>query len=133
MSKPFHRRLLRVRIAYLAMLGLLFSQLVLAGHLRCISGVSAPGEPSSVECHDDRSDSPVSVEDVVCQIHCSSPDIKAESSPTLAVPALPPAIGAYLWPHRRPDTFFAATRPPRYSVPMAWHRPTPHPASLLLI
>ncbi|MGV8931570.1 MAG: hypothetical protein ACOH1R_05600 [Luteimonas sp.] len=131
MNRYRHRRL-RAQFAILAIVALLWSQMVVAGHQGCSLAAMALAEiavPMAVEhgCHDSvRSD-----EATLCAAHCSQGDLSGEVGRVPPIPALlpTPAVGvssiAVL--HTQPAPCIGL--PPAVS----WHRPTTHPASLLLI
>lgn len=126
-------------ISLLAMLALVWAQIVLASHPACspsamrMAPVHASPTPSeSAEqvpppCHE----VPVGEDGPLCESHCSQSDLSKGVSPLLSVPSLGPV----------PMTSVADTRllptATRYAVAAhprgTWHRPTLHPASLLLI
>ncbi|WP_271678753.1 hypothetical protein [Thermomonas mangrovi] len=131
--KPIRRRL-HLRIAMLAMLALLWSQTALAWHAVCAAelppavaqAVAMQGHGS--DCHQAP---PPTDDDGLCAAHCDQdvPSPDTARIPALpAMPALVPALVAALTPHA-PATLRRVDSPP----PIAWHRPTAHPAALLLI
>ena len=128
------------RTALLAMVALLWSQFALAGHGGCLD---LPGTPAAVAADTDtRHDHGhgcdaelASADTALCAAHCSEGDVSADSG---RIPTVPPLIvGAWLsWftvaevadgGHGVTSTWVDS--PPR----PAWHRPTAHPAALLLI
>ena len=131
----FLRRRLRLRIALVAIVALLWSQLVLAGHGDCLMGL-APATPPAAAVMDHGCDTPVPAPDQpVCAAHCSHGDMSADIGrippvpPMLAVPAIP-----LMWVAVLADGA-ARGAPPEVDLrpPVSWHRPTAHPAALLLI
>lgn len=132
---PFRRRQLRLRIALLAIVALLWSQLVLAGHGDCLMGPT-PAAPPEVAAMDHGCDTQVPVPDQpVCAAHCSHGDVSTDSGrippvpPMLAVPPIPLISVAVLAHGGARGTPPGIDSPP----PVSWHRPTAHPAALLLI
>jgi hypothetical protein len=132
----FRRRRLRTRIAWLALLGLLWTQVALAGHGLCaLDAFIAETVPASAAtrhgCHDAPAADPVpSVDTVVCNAHCAQGDQNTESArvtvfAVFSTPrwVLPAAIGL-AGPQRS-----GPLHEPRGSR----RRPTAHPATLLLI
>lgn len=128
------------RTALLAMVALLWSQFALAGHGGCLD---LPGTPAAVAAdadtrhdHGHGCDAELSSADkALCSAHCSEGDVSADSG---RIPPVPPLIvGAWLsWftVAEVADGALGVTStwvdsPPR----PAWHRPTAHPAALLLI
>ena len=128
------------RTALLAMVALLWSQFALAGHGGCLD---LPGTPAAVAADTDTrhdhghgcdADRP-SADTALCAAHCNEGGISADSS---RIPPVPPLIvSAWLsWfavaqtadagPGVSSAWVDATPRP-------AWHRPTAHPAALLLI
>ena len=134
--KPIRHRL-RLRIAILAMLALLWSQTALAWHALCVAElpplqVATPAlqlDGHAPDCHQaaPRPDD----EGGLCTTHCGqdapSPDTARVPAPP-ALPALVPAFSAALVSHA-PAALRRVDSPP----PIRWHRPTAHPATLLLI
>ncbi len=131
------------RTALLAMAALLWSQLALAGHGGCLD---LPGPPAAVAA--DATDADTrhahgrgcdaefpSADKALCIAHCSEGGISADSG---RIPPVPPLfVGAWFsWfavaevadggPGVTPSWVDSPPRP-------AWHRPTAHPAALLLI
>lgn len=130
----FRRRPLRLRIAILAMLALLWSQTALAWHAMCaaelpptIAQVMPMDGHGNGDCHE----TPPTDDAGLCAAHC---DQDVPSPDTARVPALPaltalvPTFVSSLTP-REPATLRRVDSPPS----VAWHRPTAHPAALLLI
>jgi hypothetical protein len=126
------------RLSLLAMVALLWTQLVLASHPACtlatMASATAEVDRSHVQgaspkpCHP-----PLTLDSswLACESHCSRGELSPEVPRLLAVPALGllPAIPVASVQHlpRAPD--IARGGGPRHS----WHRPTAHPASLLLL
>ncbi len=133
--KPLRHRL-RLRIALVAMLALLWSQSALAWHAMCVAGLSATVTqvmPAMAGHDGDCHEAPPPADDGawLCAAHCGQdvPSPDTARVPALPVlPALVPAFVAALTPHA-PATLRRVDSPP----PVAWHRPTAHPAALLLI
>ncbi|TWI11493.1 hypothetical protein [Aerolutibacter ruishenii] len=137
MKRFRRRRPLHVRIAIFAMLALLWSQVVLAGHPACsmgfmalaqIDAVSAQmGESGSHDCHDESGPQA----DPACPTHCGQATLSSDIARVPDLPPLPAAIPAAL------ATFVilpaSPIRHPALPPPVSWHRPTAHPAALLLI
>ena len=136
--KCFRHRQMRARFALLAMIGLLWSQLVLAEHPLCpreamampemaVAMVDAEVVGAENGCHP--AEMPAT-EDALCAAHCSQGDQTNDVARVPMIPALPPA----------PVTFavfvlLPADPAPHSGLPppVSWHRPTAHPAALLLI
>lgn len=129
------------RTALLAMAALLWSQFALAGHGECLD---LPGTPAAFVAaasdtrhdHGHACDAELpSASKALCDAHCTEGGISADSG---RIPSIPPLlVGAWF-------SWFAVAEsgdgapgvtstwvdsPPR----PAWHRPTAHPAALLLI
>lgn len=139
--RRFRQSRLRTRLSLLVIVALVWTQFALASHPACtlasmvLSGahadlVVAP-DPRSAPCHPEPS--PGSGELADCQSHCSQSELASESPRTLSIPDLAPARAA-------PPVLSLAVatghpmRTPAAGSPMgSWHRPTAHPASLLLI
>lgn len=137
----FRRHRWRTPISLLAMLALVWAQLVLAGHPACMGsamasmpahaehadhGQSAGADPAP-PCHG----TPLNGDTPLCASHCSQGDLSKEAPRLESVPTLGPVpIMSVVAVQRLPD---AAGRAVAARPRVAWHRPTPHPASLLLI
>jgi len=132
--KRFRRRPMRARFAVLAMAGLLWSQLALAAHPLCSMAALAMSElalaTTAAEhgCHHEETPS---TDKTLCLAHCSQGDQTNDVARVPVLPALPPtapiAIASFV---------FLPTDPalhPGLPPPVSWHRPTAHPAALLLI
>ena len=141
--KPTMKRLrhtrLRARLSLLAMVALLWTQFAMASHPACtlasmvMSGTHAgvaPDGPAPEPCH--AAPTPDVDLSAGCESHCSRSDLASDASRSLSVPTLgplpiPPL--ALVLTHR-------PVSPPGTASPgplRSWHRPTAHPASLLLI
>jgi hypothetical protein len=128
----FRRRRLRVRIVLIAIVALLWSQLVLARHADCLLMAA----PAAVLAVDHGCDGPMpSFQQPVCAAHCSHGDVSADSGrvppvpPMLAAPGIPLISVAVVASDGESRATSRTDRPP----PVSWHRPTAHPAALLLI
>ena len=129
------------RSVLLAMAALLWSQFALAGHGECLD---LPGSPAALVTaasdtrhdhgHDCDSLLP-SASKALCDAHCTEGDISADSG---RIPPVPPLlVGAWhpwdavadVADGSQVATSTWVDSPPR----PAWHRPTAHPAALLLI
>lgn len=134
--KRFRRHPLRARIAIFAVLALLWSQAVLAGHPACSMGFMALAElgtsaqmadDGAHDCHDES----VPTGEAVCASHCGQSSLSSDVTRVPDVPALPAAIPVAV------ATFVFLPAHPRRHLglppPVSWHRPTAHPAALLLI
>src|SRR5690606_7308162 len=135
-----HRNWFR-RTVLLAMAALLWSQLVLAGHGDC---PDLPGAPAALVAaatdtrHDHRPGCEAelpSATKALCHAHCTEGDLSADSG---RIPSIPPLLAeawlSWLAIAAIADASPSVTAkwvdsPPR----PAWHRPTAHPAALLLI
>ena len=134
------RRRWPTALSLLAMFALVWTQAVLASHPACAKGAMASspahvhasqGQAAAVDelppCHG----APVSDESPLCESHCSQGDLGQEIPRLLSVPAmgLVPLMTVVTSRRLAAGNHHAAAARPRG----AWHRPTPHPASLLLI
>jgi hypothetical protein len=143
MKRLRHHRL-RARLSLLAMVALLWTQFAMASHPACtlasmvMSGTHAgmalaDGPPPEPEpCHP--SPAPTAAVDLSagCESHCSRSDLASDASRALSVPALGPLPTSPLvrvLAHVPLSPAGAASPGPLCS----WHRPTAHPANLLLI
>lgn len=131
MNRYRHRRL-RTRVSILAIVALLWSQVLLAGHPVCSLAAMALAEitvPAMADrdCHHPEPSS----EAAVCNVHCSQGEQSSEVGRVPHVPALAPqaVIDVSSVVMLEDDRAAHAEWPP----PLSWHRPTSHPASLLLI
>ena len=136
--KRFRRHRWSTRLSLLAMVALLWTQIALASHPACTlasmalaqSGVGHAdhGRPAPEPCHPAPT---VETSSPACESHCSRSDLSPDVSRVLAVPAvgLLPAIPVVSVQRlsRAPDVDQSP------GVMRSWHRPTAHPASLLLI
>lgn len=128
------------RTVLLAMAALLWSQFALAGHGGCLDlpGATTAEGADAYAQHDPNhgcdADRP-SADTALCAAHCNEGGISADSS---RIPPVPPLIvSAWLSWFTVAQTADAGPgvssawvdSPPR----PAWHRPTAHPAALLLI
>lgn len=133
---PRRRRPLRLRIAILAMLALLWSQTALAWHAMCAAEL--PPAVAQVipmdghvggDCH--AAPPPAGDDAGLCAAHCDqstpSPDV-ARIPGVPALPALVPAMTVALLP-----ALSQARLQPDIPPPIPWKRPTAHPAAILLI
>jgi len=128
----FRRQRLRSRLSILAVIALLWSQAVFAAHPACALAVMALSElqTSSVvvqDCHPAAESS----DEAVCTPHCGQGN---QSNDTVRVPPVPSLQAAYVMPIGtlaavQADHHLQTALPPEVS----WHRPTAHPAALLLI
>lgn len=130
---PFRRRRLRYRLSLLAMVALLWSQLVLAAHPGCLPMAESHAAPAMAETAGCDHDSPNRPEPV-CQSHCDQGGLSNDVTRVPPVPPLPavaalPFVALVAAPQRASLLPAAVAGPP----PVSWHRPTAHPAALLLI
>lgn len=139
MIPALRRRRLRTRIALLAVLLLLWSQTALAWHAACLAPVAhaadtaapmtmAPMADHGSACHEQ---APPAPEMPLCASHCDQGVPSPDTARIPALPALPALVPAPML-SLRVDPVIQMQRldlPP----PVPWHRPTPHPAALLLI
>lgn len=135
--KRLRRRRFRARIAIFAVLALLWSQVVLAGHPACSMGFMALAQldaPNAAAidgpAHDCHEKSP-STEDAVCATHCGQGSLSSDVTRVPSVPELPAAV-----PPAVVQFVVLPADPVRHHglpPPVSWHRPTAHPAALLLI
>ncbi len=130
MYSAFRQRQFKQRTSLLVIVMLLWSQLALASHGACLFGDNAvlatpPAADQSAHCDGAESE----VDKPLCQSHCGRADLSFEVTQALSVPAIAPD-----WRFAWPRLIVASSS---QSVPISqlasWHRPTAHPASLLLI
>ncbi|QOW21177.1 hypothetical protein [Novilysobacter avium] len=129
MKPSSHRRLFR-RITILTIVALLWSQFAVAGHpaaSMAFAGLDA-GISAGLQhgCQH-----PISPDDPVCDAHCTQGDQSRDASRIPPVPAsLPAPVFSLAWVVTPVDsTVIYRAAPPA----VGWHRPTLHPASILLI
>jgi hypothetical protein len=135
--KRFRHHRWSARLSLLAMVALPWSQVALSSHPACTLASMAltashavqgdHGGPAPEPCHP----APPADTSAACESHCSRSDLSPDVTRVLAVPALGPlpAVPVVNVQHLPRDPDHAATLGPQCS----WHRPTAHPASLLLI
>lgn len=125
----------RTRIALVAIAALLWSQVVLAGHAGCLRMLAqaAPGEVAAMD-HECGGKVPYP-EQPVCAAHCSQGDASAESGRIPPLPSMPaaPAIPFISVAVLADGVDGGVPARMDSSPPPSWHRPTAHPAALLLI
>ncbi|RZI86017.1 MAG: hypothetical protein EOP38_02890 [Rubrivivax sp.] len=127
------RRRTAFRIALVAVAALLWSQQVLAGHAACL--MHASNSTELVAQHDGCEEAPAPSADPVCTAHCSHGEASAEG---MRLPSVPPLLAAVAIPFvsiivLAPDRDDGVLPRVDSSPPPSWHRPTAHPAALLLI
>lgn len=136
--KYFRRRRCCNRLSLLAIVALLWTQLAFASHFTCdVAGaLPAPNESAHIGhggVVSDACEGPAAPDssNLLCEPHCSSGDLSTEALRVLSVPALGllPAIPVVSVQRLPQDPDAAQVPGPLRS----WHRPTAHPASLLLI
>ncbi|MBN8739089.1 MAG: hypothetical protein J0H86_06240 [Xanthomonadaceae bacterium] len=137
-------------LSLLVAIVLVWAQLVLASHPACAwramasasgysspalaatapshahHGAGSPAEQAPPPCHETQQGD----DETVCAYHCSHGDLSKDAARVLSVPTLGPLpLMLAVVVRQLPAARFASEAYPRG----AWHRPTPHPASLLLI
>ncbi len=129
------RRRLRTRIALVVVALLLWSQTALAWHVACRTLVAQAANASvhheMVGMPDHETSPHEQVPSALCAAHCDQGVPSPDTARIPALPALPALIPA-------PALAFqpaVSLLPRRVETPppVPWHRPTPHPAALLLI
>ncbi|GHE33751.1 hypothetical protein ACFOED_03300 [Vulcaniibacterium thermophilum] len=136
--KRFRHKRLRARLSILAIVALLWAQLALAAHGGCTMpahgaasmAASHPAATMGETCGHD--ETPATVDDpALCLAHCSQGDASSDVARVPAVPALPAMapVALALVSRLEPQRPLLLRAP----VPPSWHRPTAHPAALLLI
>jgi len=138
--KPLCHPRLRARLSLLAMVALLWTQIAMASHPACTlagmvlsgthAGLAMADEPVPEPCHPAPTPDPGL--SAGCETHCSRSELASDASRALSVPALGPLPVPSLALVRAPvpDSTIGTARPGPLG---SWHRPTAHPASLLLI
>ena len=125
------RRRLRTRVSLLAITALLWSQMLLALHADCLSPAMGGFPSTAVVEHSDCADQGDATDLVVCASHCGQGDASSDGSRIPPVQPLGPMLMVPVVDvmHLRPQCDAGARLP----VHGSWHRPTLHPASVLLI
>lgn len=131
---------LRTRLSLLAIVALLWTQIAMASHPACTlasmvtsgthAGMALADGPAAEPCHP--APSPEVDLSAGCESHCSRSDLASDASRALSVPPLGPLPTpplALVLKHVPISPAGTASPGPLRS----WHRPTAHPASLLLI
>ena len=128
----YRRGRLHSQLSIFAIFALLWSQVLLASHPACSMAAMAVAEVAipamaDPDCHRVATSS----ESTVCDAHCNQGDQSSEVVRVPPVPGLAPSL-AFSVPA---IVMLEADRAPRAELPppVSWHRPTSHPASLLLI
>ena len=128
----YRRGRLHTQLSIFAIFAVLWSQVLLASHPVCPMAampVAAMAAPAATvpDCHH----SALSSQSTLCAAHCSQGDQSSEVVRVPPVPALAPSL-AFSVPS---IVMLGAIRTPHAELPppVSWHRPTSHPASLLLI
>lgn len=143
MKRLRHSRL-RARLSLLAMVALLWTQVAMASHPACtlasmaISGAHAGmaltdgPAPGPESCHP--APEPAADGDLPagCESHCSRSDLASDAVRVLSVPALAPLPAPPLV-RVLAHVPLSPAGPASPGPLRSWHRPTAHPASLLLI
>ena len=129
----FCRQRLRSRLSIIMIVAMLWSQVALAGHALCSMAAMASAAITAVPTaagHGCEHPTPVN-ESTLCNAHCSQGEQSNDVGRVPPVPALAPASATGFPAIGILDTKLApcVELPP----PLSWHRPTGHPASLLLI
>ena len=135
--KRFRRSRWTSRLSLLAMVALLWSQVALFSHPACSLASMASATSHAVQGDDDGQamepchPAPAADTSVACDTHCSRTDLGSDAARVLAVPALGPLHAEWVADvqHLPQAPGHLDGAEPRRS----WHRPTAHPASLLLI
>ncbi|RFP61202.1 hypothetical protein D0Y53_05650 [Luteimonas weifangensis] len=131
--RSFRRHRLRARLSLLAMVALLWSQLAMAAHPGCLA-IPAASEPAvAMASHGCEQEAPPHQEPL-CQSHCSQGELSSDVArvpPVLPLPVMPAQsfVAVIAAPQAAAVLPDAVDGPP----PVSWHRPTAHPAALLLI
>ena len=135
----FRRHRLRTALSLLAMVALLWSQLLMASHPACsLASMAMDGARATLAGHADPELAPchsaagtATQNFPICDTHCSRGDLSSDVGRVLHVPALAPLPAAPVASVQHlPQTPDAGQLP---GPLRSWHRPTAHPASLLLI
>ena len=131
MHRPRHQRL-RARLSILAIVALLWSQVLLAGHPACSMAAMALADITLPAATDHGCDHRgATTESAICDAHCSQGEQSSDVGRIPPVPAPAPALAFEIAAIVTLET----SRMPHVESPPpdSWHRPTSHPASLLLI
>ena len=128
----YRRGRLHIQLSIFAIFAVLWSQVLLASHPACsmvamaVAEIAVPAV-TDPDCHH----SELSSQSTICAAHCSQGDQSSEVVRVPPVPALAPSLAFSLLS----IVLLEADRTPHAELPppVSWHRPTSHPASLLLI
>lgn len=131
MLRKLRRQRLSARVSLLAITALLWSQMLLAFHADCASTVMAGSPAETAAPHADCVEPTDATDRAVCQLHCSQGDASSDTSRIAAVPAAGPLLPVPVMAVLRLVAQGAVAPAPQRNI--AWHRPTPNPASILLI
>lgn len=130
----FRHRRTRVRLSWLALAALLWSQALVSLHVDCLLPAAQAQAPAATPAsqHEDCAGTEQAAARSVCQAHCDQGDRSAEGARAApSVPMLEPVPALALEVLAAAATREAPALPRHFAG--AWHRPTPHPASILLI
>lgn len=132
MLKALRHRRPRIHLSLLAIMVLLWSQMALALHADCFALLASPMVAATASGHDHCAESINASDRILCDAHCNQGSSSPDTSRTaFSVLALPPDLIKKLSSVMRLTT---GTPPsPLGRADAAWHRPTSHPASVLLI
>jgi hypothetical protein len=125
-----HQRLFS-RISLLAITALLWSQMLLALHADCEWSAKASTQADTVAEHSDCTDQGDGTDLAVCKAHCNQGDASSDHSRAPLVPFLGLVAPVSVDTVRRLAAQGTIAPSPRRQA--GWHRPTQHPASVLLI
>ncbi|WP_147652644.1 hypothetical protein [Vulcaniibacterium gelatinicum] len=135
--KRFRHDRLRRRVSLVAIAALLWSQLAFAAHGPCLVSAMSPAadEVAAAQavpgaCEHAAPTPAERIKHTICLAHCSQGGITSDVARVPPVPALPamPILALDVVAHAAP-----AAPAVMHAPPPSWHRPTPHPAALLLI
>ena len=123
------------RIAMLALFGMLWMQVAIAGHGFCVHELSSSGAPPAATeqkrgCHDTAEHAAPVADAAVCAAHCSQGDQSHESARVPLLMALPTGLPFPRMGVSAAEPIIARS----FREPFAKrHGPTAHPTPLLLI
>lgn len=129
--KPSRHQRLRNRITIFTIVALLWSQFVVAGHPAASMAFAAMDAGANVGLQHGCQHPTPSNETAVCVAHCTQGDQSRDAGRIPPVPAsLPAPVYSLAWIAAAVDSTVTYRATP---LAVGWHRPTLHPASILLI
>lgn len=114
---------------------MLWSQFALAIHPGCLMADATVAHAGAVHAHEGCGGQAPSPDGVMCTVHCDQERVSPDSArvpPVHPLPGLPEPPSTVAFATRSGPVVVARTQAAT-APPCSWHRPTAHPAALLLI